>query len=135
MIQINWFAVIIAAIGYFMLGALWFSPLVAGKYYDNALGFVRTKEMKWGALYYVGPFVGCLISSIATAFLMQMCSVSSSVEAIRLGFIVGVGYGLAVSVTNAINPNTPKPIMYGFATGGYHVLGNVLASIIYFKLK
>lgn len=128
--ELNFLAIAVAGFAYFMLGALWFSPFVAGTYYDKALGFTRTKDMKWGVIYYIGPFMGCVISTFATAVLMRWCSVISMGEATKLGLIVGMGYGMVISITNAFNPNTPRPLMYGLATGGYHVIGNIMVSVL-----
>lgn len=132
--ELNFLAIAVAGFAYFMLGAVWFSPFIAGSYYDKALGFTRTKDMKWGVIYYIGPFMGCIISTFATAILIQWCSITSVTDAVKLGLLVGVGYGMVISITNAINPNTPRPLMYGLATGGYHVIGNILASVLMYMI-
>src|SRR5688572_23846027 len=114
--EINWLAVVLAAFAYFMLGALWFTPLF-GVVYDAALGTKRSKGQKWPAIYYVGPFLSALVTSAATAVLAYALGVSDMANAVWLGLIVGVGYALSISYNNAINPKTPRPLLYGTVTG------------------
>jgi len=132
--QLNWLAIALATFAYFILGALWFTPLF-GNVYDTALGVKRQKNQKWPPIYYVGPFVSSVVATIATAVLVFALDVNTLSEAITLGLVVGVGYALSVSINNAINPKTPRPLLYGLVTGGYHVVGITLVSAILFGLK
>lgn len=117
------------AVAYFILGALWFTPLF-GKQYDVATGVVRAKGNKWPALYYYGPFIGGLVTAIATAVLFYALNVESLGDAVILGAVVGIGYSAAASFTNAIAPNMPKPVLFAAIVGSYHVAGAILVSII-----
>lgn len=132
--EFNWLAVIVAAVAYFMLGALWFTPLF-GAAYDTALGTTRKKGQKWPAIYYAGPFVSALITTIATSWLIHALPVTEVMGAVWLGLIVGIGYALSISMNNAINPITPRPLLYGLVTGGYHVVGITLVAVIVFAMK
>ena len=127
--NINLLAVLLAALAYFILGALWFTPLF-GKQYDEALGTKRDKKQKWPAIYYVGPFLSSLAAALGLAAVISLLGISSLGDAITLGLLAGVGFALSISMNNAINPITPKPIKYGLVTGLYHVVGFILASII-----
>ena len=127
--EVNWFAFLIGTIVYFVLGALWFTPLF-GKQYDKATGVDRSKNQKWPMMYYVGPFVGALLSSGATALLVAALGVANVGDAVILGLIVGIGYSGAVSLTNAIAPNMPKPLLFAAITGSYHLVGVTLVAVI-----
>lgn len=131
---LNWLAIIVATLAYFILGALWFTPLF-GKAYDKALETKRAKGQKWPAIYYVGPFLSALVTTFATAILIYALGIEMLADAIWLGLIVGIGYALSVSVNNAINPKTPHPLLYGLVTGGYHVVGITLVAAIIFIMK
>lgn len=132
--ELNWLAIILAAVAYFMLGALWFTPLF-GKAYDTALGVKRGKDQKWPAIYYVGPFISALVSAAASAVLLHAMNIQNIADALWFGIIVGVGYALSISVNNAINPVTPRPILYGFVTGGYHIVGLTIVGAILFAME
>lgn len=133
-VELNWWAVLLATLVYFILGALWFTPLF-GKYYDLALGFGRQKDYKWPAIYYISPFVNSLVVSIATAMLVYLLKIELLVDAASLGLIVGVGYAGAISFNNAVNPVTPRPLLYGAVTGGYHVVGITLIAMLVSSLR
>lgn len=133
-VELNWWAVLLATLVYFILGALWFTPLF-GKYYDLALGFDRQKDYKWPAIYYISPFVNSLIVSIATAMLVYLLKIELLADAASLGLIVGVGYAGAISFNNAVNPVTPRPLLYGAVTGGYHVVGITLIAMLVSALR
>lgn len=133
--DINWLAVIVATIVYYMLGALWFSQFVFGKTWDESIGFERPNDWKFGLVFYVGPLVGCLMTSIATAILVYALEIQSFGDAVLLGLITGIGYAGAVSVTNAITPRNPRPLVHGMINGSYHLLGIVVVSAILYSMK
>lgn len=132
--ELNWLAIILATVAYFMLGAIWFTPLF-GNVYDAALGKKREKGQKWPAVYYIGPFVSSLIVTIATSILVYTLKITDLSDAMLLGLIVGVGYAMSISFNNAINPKTPRPLLYGTVTGGYHVVGIIIVAAVLFAMK
>lgn len=132
--ELNWLAIALATFAYFVLGAVWFTPLF-GRAYDEALGTKRQKNQQWPAIYYIGPFVSALVTTVATALLVSALDLAQLSEAVMLGLIVGVGYALSISMNNAINPITPRPLLYGLVTGGYHVVCIVLVAAIIFGMQ
>lgn len=132
--EITWWSVALAGLAYYMLGALWFTGLFGGAY-DRATGVVRSRTQRWPALYYVGPLVNCLVNSAATAILVHALDVRQMSVAVTLGLIVGVGYSASISLTNAITPNMPKPLLFGAVTGSYHMLGAIIVAVILVALR
>lgn len=132
--ELNWLAIILATLAYFILGAIWFTPLF-GKAYDKALDSKRAKNQKWPALYYIGPFLSALVTTIATAILLYSLNIVQIADALWLGLIVGIGYAMSISFNNAINPKTPRPLLYGAVTGSYHLVGIVIVAAIVFAMK
>lgn len=68
--------------------------------------------------------------TVATAVLLPGLGIESVSEALQFGVVAGIGYAAAVSFTNAVTPNTPRPLLYGSVTGGYHLVGIGLAATI-----
>ncbi len=66
---------------------------------------------------------------------MHAIKVQSFADMITLGLIVGIGYAAATTGILAISPTIPRPGLYGFVVGSYHVIGIVIASAILFALK
>lgn len=125
--------VVAATFGYFALGGLWFTPLF-GRWWDKAVGFKRPPKWRPSAAYYVGPLLGCLVASVATALLLDLANATSLKQYLTVGVIAGVGYGAAVTSVNAISPNMPHPGLYSAVTGSYHAVGLILCALIQFWL-
>lgn len=126
----NEWAILTAGAGYFLLGGLWFSPLLFEKRWDQAIGFDRPPQWKPHALYYVGPLLGCLAVSYATAWLLDLAQPQSWSDAAWLGAVAGLGYGATLSGINSISPTLPRPGLYTAVTGSYHALGIAMCALI-----
>lgn len=132
--ELDWLAIVFAALVYFILGAVWFTPLL-GNMYDKALGVERQKSQKWPTIYSIGPFISSVIVTVATSVLVYALDIHALSNAVLLGLIVGGGYAMCISFNNAINPITPRPLMYGAVTGGYHLAGIGLIAAMIFGMK
>ncbi|WP_370619078.1 DUF1761 domain-containing protein [Mumia sp. Pv 4-285] len=119
----------LATFAYYALGALWFTPLF-GRAWDSATGHRRTDGEAFGAAYYVVPLVACGAVSVGVALLHELIDVAGLGGALLLGLVVGAGIAVPVSVTNAMNPAMPRPYVYGAVTGGYHLVGAVVVSLL-----
>lgn len=117
-----------ATVVYFALGAAWFTPMF-GRAWDRAIGVPRTPGRTFGPLYYVAPFVGSALPATALGVLVPALGLREVDDAVVLGLVVGLGFSAAVSVTNAVMPVVPRPLLLGAVTGGYHLVGSVLAAV------
>lgn len=127
--HLNWLAVILAALAYFLLGAAWFTPLF-GKAWDHSIGYDRSKATKFGPDYYLVPLVSAILVSLALGLILTALEPSSFGEALMVGVVIGLGVAAAVSINNALTPRTPHPYLFGAVTGGYHLVGIVIVSAI-----
>jgi len=131
--NLNWIAVLLAFVPYFLLGALWFT-LIFSKQYKISLG--RDNEtLPNKPIFIVGPAICSLVITIATAVLIYALNIQSFGAAFEFSLLVGVGYLVANTVNIAINPNIPRPILYGVISGTYHLLGILMVSIILVAMK
>jgi hypothetical protein len=131
--HLNWISVLIAFVVYFLLGALWFT-LFFSKPYRISLG-KENEVLPKKPIFIVGPALCSLVITIASAVLMQALHIETFDAAIEFALIVGVGYLVANTINIAINPNIPKPILYGTISGTYHLLGIMIACIILVAIK
>ena len=127
--DLSWLAIGIATLAYYLLGALWFTPLF-GTAWDTAIGHRRVRGEAFAAAYYVVPLVSSLLVTLATAVLAAVARIDGPSAALALGLVVGLGVALPVSVNNALTPHTPHPFRLGLITGGYHVVGIVAVALI-----
>ncbi|WGW13954.1 DUF1761 domain-containing protein [Saxibacter everestensis] len=125
----SWLSVVVAALAYYLLGALWFSPLF-GKAWDRSIGHTREKRTRFQASYYVVPFVSAVLVTIAVALILRLVQPQSLVDALGLGTVVATGIALPISINNSLTPHTPHPFLHGIVTGGYHLAGIIGVSCI-----
>jgi Protein of unknown function (DUF1761) len=129
--ELNWLAVIVAAIAYFALGALWYMPFAFGKPWQRAIGWDEGRQPAASAVTYAAPFLFALVSSIATALIANALGAQDVAAGLGLGLVVGIGYGLAISAYEAVfDPNKPGPWVWWAISGGYHLVGLVIVAVI-----
>ncbi|REA63049.1 DUF1761 domain-containing protein [Dyadobacter luteus] len=133
-VQINWLSVLCAFIPYFMLGALWFT-LLFPRSYHLSLGKAMQPQQKPELIFIFGPALCCLVITIATAVLLYALQISTLNDALILATIIGAGYLVANTVNIAINPNIPRPLLYGLISGAYHMTGITIVCIILVLMK
>lgn len=127
--SINWLAVLLASVALSALGAAWFMALVP-RPYATALGRTDLAGQKPGPLFIVGPFVCGLVLTIANAVLLRSFGVTSVSGALLYGGVTGVGYLASTTFNVAINPNIPRPLLYGAVNAPFFLLGNLISCAI-----
>ena len=86
-------------------------------------------------IFIAGPALCSLIITITSAILMQALQIRTLGTAIEFAFVIGVGYLVANTVNIAINPNIPRPILYGAISGAFHLAGILIVSVILVVMK
>jgi Protein of unknown function (DUF1761) len=126
-------SILVAGCAYFALGGFWFTPLF-GKYWDDAVGFLRPPKWRPTTAYYVIPLLGCIVAVTATSYLAQLTRAQSLADYVILGGVVGIGYCATITTVNAVAPNMRRPGLYAVVVGSYHVVGMVLsAAVLYWS--
>jgi hypothetical protein len=127
--DLNWLAVIVAAIAYFALGALWYAPPVFGDLWMRS-GGIQVPEQPQAAFYII-PFLTCLLATIAVGMLAAATASDTAAEGIVLGLVTGVGIALtSLFVTGFFDPQKPQPMVWVAVVSGYHLVGLVIAALI-----
>jgi hypothetical protein len=132
--NLNWVSVLLAFAAYFLLGALWFT-LLFSKQYKISLGRENETMQNNAPIFIVGPALCSLVITIVSAVLIYTLHIQYWRDALEFSVVVGIGYLFANTVNIAINPNIPRPILYGIITGTYHLLGMLIVSIILIAMK
>ena len=131
--NLNWISVLVAFTAYFLLGALWFT-LFFSKQYKISLGR-ENETLPNKPIFIAGPALCSLVITIASAVLIYALNISSFSDALKFSLLVGIGYLFANTVNIAINPNIPRPILYGIISGTYHLVGILMVSIILVSMR
>jgi hypothetical protein len=128
--DLNWLAVLVAAIAYFALGGIWYSPAVFGKLWMRSAG-IEAPEQTQAAEFYVIPFLTCLLASIAAGMLAAATGSDTASEGIVLGLVTGLGIAFsALFVTGFFDPQKPQAMVWVAVVSGYHVVGLMIAGVI-----
>ena len=131
---VNWLSVLASFAIYVIIGALWFT-LFFKKAYRVSLGKENEPEEKTAPIFILGPAICSLFIILASAVLMLALEINSMQSAIEFAMVIGVGYLVANTVNIAINPNIPRPILYGIISGSYHLVAITLVSVLLFVMK
>ncbi|WP_108124094.1 DUF1761 domain-containing protein [Saccharospirillum mangrovi] len=130
---LNVWAVLAAFVPYFVLGALWFTVFFS-RPYRRSLGRDERTPTPNAPIFIVGPMLCMAVITVTTAVLMQWLAIESPLAAFAFAILVGLGYLVTNTLNIAINPNIPKPVLYAFITGSYHLIGVTLACFILLAL-
>jgi hypothetical protein len=128
--HLNWLHILVAAVAYFMLGALWYSKALFAKTWVKSTGVdMNSPDAKKGmggvmAFTFILEFIAC----IGLAFLVYRLNLSVLMSGIKLGLTTGICFAATAVFISYLYQNKPKVL--SFIDGGYHIVGQVIAAII-----
>lgn len=135
--MINYWAVLVSAIVFFGVGAVWYGP-VFGKIWMKSMGWTAEsmeadKSQSNMALSFGLMFLGSLIMTYVTAHMVDFMMVvypdmSGLMSGLTAGFWLWLGYVFAYLLTAPAFEN--KPWSYVFINGGYWLVGIELTGAI-----
>ncbi len=132
--QINPLAVLVAGLGAFALGALWYSPLAFGKAWAAAHGYTDDKlaqlQQSAGRAYAVS-LLCYLFMGLVTAILVALTGVATFVQGMWLGTLIWAGFVFTIGLTG--NMFSEKPLATFLIDVGYqlvylNLMGGILAA-------
>lgn len=129
--DLNWLAVIVATIVFFAIGGAWYANAVFGKAWQRAGGFEVPADQRPGPAYFIGPFITCLVATIALAMLAKATGTDTVGEGIVLGLVASVGLaGSALAVNGLFDPTKANARVWIAINVGYQVAGMLVAAVI-----
>ena len=128
--DINWLAILVAAIAYFMLGAVWYSKALFGAKWAAVVGLDMTdpNKSKGMAKMMTGTFVLILIACMGIAMLVTRMDLSVLPSALKLGLITGICFATTAVSISFIYESRPTALY--FIDCGYHLAGHLIAAMI-----
>lgn len=129
--NLNWMAIVAAALANFVIGGLWYSPALFGKVWMRANGF-SDADLKKGspAVIFGLSFVFCLIMAANLAAFVSGPETTLSF-AILAGIAAGLGWaalGLCVVALFERRPASYMLVNGGYLTVSFAVMGAILGA-------
>lgn len=130
--DLNWLAVLVAALAYFAIGAVWYAPPLFGKTWAAAGGLATPDPgTRPSPAIYVTPLVGSVLASVALGMLAEATGSDTLQRGIVLGLVCGIGFAVSITfVTAQFESEKPEPMVWGAITAGYHALGILVVAIL-----
>ncbi len=131
--HLNWLAVGVSAISFFVLGALWFSKMLFANAWVKGHNLAVTEEdkknmgkfMLMSLIYSVIAAIG--IGWLDTVAMSTTMLTNHLMAGIKVGVICG---GLAMIAIAMSHMYTKKSFSLALIDGGYHLVGMTIMSVI-----
>ena len=123
--SINWLAVGVAAVSSFLVGGLWYSPLLFGNLWARLCGFSPDELARGMAKIFIGSFVCSAIAAANLAFFIGKGSVAFGTFA---GAAAGIGWVATGVVTTHLFERRPGLLIA--IDAGYHAVAMTLMGVI-----
>ena len=127
--NINWLAVLVAAVAYFLVGGLWYS-LLFKKAWIKASGVNMNDpnaKKGVGGIFFTS-FILMIIACIGLAFFITRINNWGWMTGLKIGLIAGVCF-CATAVSNSYLYEK-RPMSLHLINGFYNIFGCVIAGII-----
>jgi len=113
MVHVNYIAVLVAAIAVFVLGWLWYSPLLFYKPWMRARGMdpaaaMAGAKMPGGKL--VVELLRCIVLAYVIARFVALLGISSWMGAVHFGFLLWIGFPVILLIGSMLWENTPPKV-------------------------
>jgi hypothetical protein len=104
------FHILVAALVAFLIGALWYSPVLFAKAWVRANGFTPEKLAAMQAnagRAYAGSFVAFVVMASVLGLLLRHLGADSTADGAAWGFHAWVGFALPIGFTAYLYSDTP----------------------------
>ena len=127
-LQINYLAVGVAALATFVIGALWYSPLLFGNLWAKAHGFSKEQLRKTAGRAFVVSLFCYLVMAFVLAVLVSYTGVSTVLQGAFLGLLVWIGFLATLGLT--AHMFSRKPLSTYLIDAGYQLVYAVVMGVI-----
>ncbi len=122
---------LVAAIAYFILGAIWYMPQVFGKtWMQHTFGTTQmSSEQKKGmGMAMLGSFIAAAIGACILRNVLLIMGVDNAMDGARYALYLSIGFIIVVMFTDSLYSH--KKLSLLAINAGYHTVGYVLMGAI-----
>jgi hypothetical protein len=128
--QMNYLAVLVSAVAIFILGGLWYSPMLFSKPWTRLMGI--SEEQARGArpnpVMFLLAFVCGLLIAAALAVVVRHFPPVTPLRGALVGTFCWIGFAGATSYANVIFAKKPLPLWV--IDSGYNLVSFIVAGLI-----
>src|SRR3989344_2934081 len=132
--DINYLAVLVAAISQMIIGAIWYGPLF-GKEWINYMGFKKDKKsmqkMKEGAKKsYIWMFIGSVITAMVFSYIIDYADATTAIDGMIGGFWIWIGFVVPLLAGMVLWEGKSKGLYYinvGYYLVSLMIMGAIIA--------
>jgi len=127
--HINWLAVLVGGLGYFFLGAIWYTFLFGKKWRSYNAALLNDPDAKKGAAQtMIISLIFMLICSLGLALLAERFGIFSWTGGLKLGALTGICF--AATAVHISYVYEKRPLGLHLINGLYNIGGHIIAAII-----
>ena len=130
--QVNWIAVIVAAVAHQAVGFVWYGVLFA-KTWQNAVGRSEADVRAGATQAFIVASIGALVMAAAFALLFTLSTDRSITNGIIWGAVLGVGFVAASAAINGAYEDRRPIVTALFA--GYEIVALIVMGAILGAIK
>ena len=104
-LPVNYIAILISAVVAFIIGALWYSPLLFGKVWAREHGYTDAQAKAMQASLptaMIVSFITYLITAYVLSQLFKQLPIPDLATALKTGFFIWLGFPAAIGLMNAM---------------------------------
>jgi hypothetical protein len=125
--MINIIAVLIIAAIYFILGALWYSPILFGNIWMKNIG-KKPEELKMSITTVIGSVILSILMPLFLAILLEFIGNYDILEGLLISFIIWIGFVITFELYSVLY--TGRNFKVYLIDIFYHLSGLLIAGII-----
>jgi hypothetical protein len=123
--------VFVSAVAVFVLGAIWYSPVLFGKAWVRAHGYTEEKIARMRASAgraYAVSFACYLVMAVAMSILIGRMEITMLRGGVKLGALLGLGFAATIGLT--ANVFSEKPLSAWLIDAGYQVAYLIVMGVL-----
>lgn len=125
--DLNYPAILVAAVAYFVIGAIWYSPILFGKKWQALVGMPEDAAKGMGGTM-VLSLLGMIVISLVMAIFVGHIVPSDLVRGIKIALVGGIGFMVVPMWINSLYAKKPFSLL--MIDSLYHLVSFVVMAII-----
>jgi hypothetical protein len=123
-VELNWVAIVVAAFVVYVLGAVWYSPVLFARPWMRVAGMSDADVQSGSVIALVVQAVVTVVTSAVIAVIVSWSGADNPLEGAAVGLLLGAGL-VAVDHTKLLAFERRSPTLFAI-NNGYTVLGFVI---------